>query len=148
MFMRISRSTNVNSVIKSLFIREMSEHIKSTHDKIKDHKCDSYEQTFSQKSNLKRHIATIHETKREFSCDVCGKDFSSNSNLKIHIQEVHMKIKKNLKSEEKQSSSQNPHTIMEWKGESLDRIVPKLEITENKCFVKCELSEDYFSKDN
>ena len=113
-----------------------------------DHKCDSCEQTFSQKSNLKRHIATIHETKREFSCDVCGKDFSSNSNLKIHIQEVHMKIKKNPTCEEKQSSSQNARTIMESEGDLCDTFLPKLEITENKSSVKLELSEDYFSKDN
>ena len=129
---------------KFIHQRDVRTHIKSTHDKIKDHKCDSCEQTFSQKGNLKRHIATIHATKREFSCDVCGKNFISNSDLKKHIQAIHIEVKKNLKSVEKQ----NPHTIMESEGDSLDRIVPKLEITENKCFVKCELSEDYFSKDN
>ena len=103
---------------------------------------------FSLRTYLNRHIATVHENRRNSQCDVCGKNFISNSDLKKHIQEVHMKIKKNPTCEEKQQSAQNPHTIMESEGDSLDKIVPKLEITENKSSVKLELSEDYFSKDN
>ena len=95
---------------------------------------------------MNRHIATVHENRRNSQCDVCGKNFISNSDLKKHIQEVHMKINRITKKETPNQNSTN--AIIEYDENHLDTVLPKLEITESKNYVKCELSEDYFSKDS
>uniref|UniRef100_A0ABD2XC38 C2H2-type domain-containing protein n=1 Tax=Trichogramma kaykai TaxID=54128 RepID=A0ABD2XC38_9HYME len=47
-----------------------------------------YDQTFSNKRNLKIHIDTLHKGVKH-TCDICGKKFSQKHYLKIHIDSVH-----------------------------------------------------------
>ena len=47
-------------------LEKQSNHIKSVHDKIKDHLCNQCNFAFSLKSDLDRHVEGVHKEKRKF----------------------------------------------------------------------------------
>ena len=71
----------------------LTRHIKSVHDKIKDFKCDKCEYVCSTICSLKSHIKSVHDKIKDFKCDKCEYVCSITSHLKEHIKAVHDKIK-------------------------------------------------------
>ena len=96
LFMKGKQNTNVKDVenhiqpklLMNLF-EHLDRHIKSTHDKIKNNKCNLCDQSFFALSDLKRQIAMVHNGEKEFKCDICQKLFPSKFNANRHIKEVH-----------------------------------------------------------
>jgi uncharacterized Zn-finger protein len=72
---------------------DLNRHIKSVHDKIKDHECDLCEFKCSNKSDLTTHIKVVHDKIKDHECVDCGYTFSNKGTLKQHIKQIHTKIK-------------------------------------------------------
>jgi uncharacterized Zn-finger protein len=71
----------------------LKQHIKSVHDKIKDHECDLCDYTCSHKGVLNQHIKSVHDKIKDHECDLCEFKCSNKGDLKQHIKQVHDKIK-------------------------------------------------------
>ena len=68
-------------------------HIKTIHDKIKDHECPKCDYKCSQKINLQKHIKQVHDKIKDHECPKCDFKCSTTSILRTHIKAVHDKIK-------------------------------------------------------
>jgi hypothetical protein len=64
-------------------------HIKVSHEKIKDHKCDQCGWEFGYKSDLTNHIRVIHNDGKTLACDVCDNKYSKRSYLNYHLEKAH-----------------------------------------------------------
>mmetsp|Transcript_29068 Transcript_29068/g.113034 ORF Transcript_29068/g.113034 Transcript_29068/m.113034 type:complete len:246 (-) Transcript_29068:95-832(-) len=73
--------------------RDLRQHIKCVHEKIRPFECPQCNKRFSIKPNLKRHILTVHEKLRPYSCTHCGKAFGLRENYEKHVKMVHEKRK-------------------------------------------------------
>ena len=54
--------------------RDLRDHIKSVHEGVKDHDCESCEKSFTTRRHLLSHFKKVHGQKR-FQCDACWKFF-------------------------------------------------------------------------
>ena len=65
-------------------------HIKEVHERIKNHKCDLCNRSFSRSFVLKTHQEKVHQIGNKFKentkCDKCGKPFT---NLMKHLNTIH-----------------------------------------------------------
>ena len=73
--------------------RNLQNHIKCVHLKLKPFKCDVCNQSFGENGHLQTHIRTVHMKEKNFKCETCNTSFGKNSNLQTHIKTVHMKLK-------------------------------------------------------
>ena len=71
----------------------MQKHIKSVHEKIKDHNCLFCDKSFFHRGHLKDHIKCVHEKIKDHACQFCDKSFGLKSDLQKHIKRIHEKIK-------------------------------------------------------
>jgi uncharacterized Zn-finger protein len=75
----------------------LTRHIKSVHDKIKNHLCsyDECELKFTSKSDLVRHVKYIHMKEKKFKCsyDGCNAEFVMKNKLSEHIKCTHEDIR-------------------------------------------------------
>ena len=62
--------------------------MKSVHEGIKDHQCETCGKTFSRKSSLKRHVESDHQNQK-INCDQCNKTFSRKISLIHHKRDEH-----------------------------------------------------------
>ncbi|XP_068135723.1 GDNF-inducible zinc finger protein 1 [Hyperolius riggenbachi] len=53
------------------------------------YQCDTCNQTFANKCNLKSHQRHVHSSERHFPCELCGKKFKRKKDIKRHILQVH-----------------------------------------------------------
>ena len=70
----------------------LREHILQVHEKVKSHKCNVCQNSFSTSVSLKTHILSIHD-KVKFNCNQCSKSFSLLGNLHRHKRTIHAKHK-------------------------------------------------------
>ena len=75
------------------FKRDLEQHIKFVHEKIKDVICDTCGKRFKTKTELRLHITKVHDCK-QFACTTCHKVFNAKSNLRFHMKYVHLSSKK------------------------------------------------------
>ena len=142
----------IHEKIKSYICKSCEKNFGKQSDLGKAYKCNSCERSFGVKGSLKGNLKTVHGKRRDFSCDVCCKKLSSNFILKKHIQIFHTNIKSkstgNKTSLKIQQGEENSNAITKVKNPKFDTILPKLEISDSKSIVKCQLSEEYFSHEN
>ena len=90
----ISTSFIVVKVIQCFYSRfadkqNLKIHINSVHEKIKNFKCETCDQSFVTKQILIRHKEIVHEGKKPFKCPQCEYQTSQKGNLNKHISNVH-----------------------------------------------------------
>ena len=89
------------------FFDQLDVHFVSCH----NFNCDLCEKIFTQEESLKGHIKSVHERLKNHKCDLCDKAFSRAEHLKTHINMVHEGLKKDFKNRnlpKKPTGSQNP----------------------------------------
>lgn len=66
-------------------------HISTYHGVTADviYRCDTCQQTFANRSNLKTHERHVHSSEREFSCSTCAKAFKRKKDVVRHQRQVH-----------------------------------------------------------
>ena len=84
---------------RTKYKRDLNNHIKAIHDKIRDRVCKECGYATSNKETLKNHIKAIHDKIRDQVCKECEFATSNKLSLKHHINSVHRKIK-NYKCED------------------------------------------------
>ena len=77
---------------KEFKAQSLKTHIKTAHEKIKEHNCSICLKSFGLAQSLKRHIEIVHEKMKNHFCQVCQKGFGSKENLNIHVKTVHENI--------------------------------------------------------
>jgi KRAB domain-containing zinc finger protein len=78
---------------KSANNQTFANHVKSVHDKIKEHKCPQCDYAATQKSHLRRHIKAVHDKIRKHSCSDCDFMASQMTGIRRHVNAVHNKIR-------------------------------------------------------
>jgi len=73
--------------------RNLRDHIKNVHERMKSFSCKNCKKRFSQEGALKKHIESVHENKRNFQCPHCKINLSAKDSLAKHISVVHEKKK-------------------------------------------------------
>ena len=73
----------------------LSYHIKGVHEKVADLECRYCDMKFSRPSNLSKHVKEVHKRIRDYECTLCSKIFSRIESLKRHIEHIHQKDKSN-----------------------------------------------------
>ncbi|CAG9764982.1 unnamed protein product [Ceutorhynchus assimilis] len=58
-------------------------HLKETHERIKNFKCDICDRSFTTKRNVEEH-RRIHTNERPYICEMCGKSFKQKASLFVH----------------------------------------------------------------
>ena len=71
-------------------------HIKSVHDKIKDHVCQECGYSCSLKPLLDSHIKQVHLKMKNYMCEECGYSSFTNGTLQLHKQSVHENMKSHV----------------------------------------------------
>ena len=74
--------------------QDVNFHIKRKHLNEKNHKCEKCDKSYVQPDKLWHHVQKVHEGIRNYKCDDCVKSFYVPSELKNHQQSVHQGIKK------------------------------------------------------
>ena len=69
----------------------LKRHIRTVHEKQKDHKCDLCGKEYFAKKRLNEHIKRDHDKIRDEKCNQCGKNFFTKDILKKHIGYTHNK---------------------------------------------------------
>ena len=77
----------------SKYKKSVSRHIKTRHEKRKDHKCSICDDTFTSRQGLSYHIKGVHEKVTDIECRYCDMKFSRPHNLSKHVKEVHKRIR-------------------------------------------------------
>mmetsp|Transcript_8558 Transcript_8558/g.25721 ORF Transcript_8558/g.25721 Transcript_8558/m.25721 type:complete len:458 (+) Transcript_8558:1061-2434(+) len=72
---------------------EMQRHVKSVHERRRDHKCSNCTKSFSQRGHLNEHNRSVHQGDGEFSCAKCSKSFGAASKLERHMLTVHCNLR-------------------------------------------------------
>jgi KRAB domain-containing zinc finger protein len=72
----------------------LTQHINTTHKKIKKYSCDLCVFSSYKKAHLEIHSKTVHLGIKDFKCDICDKAFGLKGILTKHINATHKKIKK------------------------------------------------------
>ena len=73
--------------------RNLSQHIKRIHDKIKDIKCDICGKMFAGPTDIRTHKTHVHKGVKNYNCEFCHKAFNNLSGLRNHIKCIHDKVK-------------------------------------------------------
>ena len=111
---------------KSMTHKYLSEHIKTVHEGIKEHKCNFCGKFYSQKSSLNLHVKTFHkdmaqektENKGQVECNFCGKFYSNKSSLNLHVKSFH----KDMVTEQTENKEQiEKQTNCDFCGKSFKR---------------------------
>ena len=58
------------------------------------HQCEICSHFFNTKKDLDQHIKYIHDKIKDAHCEICGKEFGRKGDLKKHIMSIHEGIKK------------------------------------------------------
>ena len=66
--------------------KDMKNHVKHVHDKIREHICEVCAKGFATSSDLNTHRRT-HTGKKNFPCHICGKSFTTKQYLIIHTRQ-------------------------------------------------------------
>ena len=69
----------------------MNRHIRTVHEKQKDHKCDLCGNEYFEKKRLSEHIKRDHDKIRDEKCNQCGKQYFTKELLKSHVRNIHSK---------------------------------------------------------
>jgi len=67
----------------------LKKHIKSIHEKARDHVCSFCSKRFSQSYTLKEHIASKHTKQYDHKCGTCNRQFAHRTNYTRHMKSVH-----------------------------------------------------------
>ena len=94
--MKHKEITNVTCGKKFTQSGSLNAHIKTTHEELRNYKCDSYGKFFTQSGNLKEHTKIVHEGQKNFKCNYCGKSFGTPGNLNMHIKTTHKEQKNTI----------------------------------------------------
>ena len=79
---------------KFAFINWRDRHHKQVHEKIKNYMCHICNKKFPQAQNLGFHISGVHEKLKPYKCQTCGKNFSQVASLSHHNKSIHQKKEK------------------------------------------------------
>lgn len=64
-------------------------HIRNVHDKSKPHQCHLCPKAFGELFNLTKHISIVHEGKKPFACPKCKRPFGYKGDMLKHVAELH-----------------------------------------------------------
>ena len=67
----------------------LSRHIRTVHNKVRNHKCGLCELSFAQKSTLQHHVEAVHKKLRKHACEECGYAATQKSNIRTHMKRAH-----------------------------------------------------------
>ena len=70
---------------RTYYPSHLRDHVKSIHEKTKDHVCDLCGAAYGRKSHLKDHINVVHNDIKPFACDQCSYRCTRRYLLKDHI---------------------------------------------------------------
>jgi KRAB domain-containing zinc finger protein len=71
----------------------LHEHVRSVHDKIRDHKCAMCDYSASRQRTLKEQLKSVHDKIKDYKCNQCCYSSSYSSSLKNHVGTVHGDVK-------------------------------------------------------
>lgn len=66
-------------------LNRMRDHIKFTHEGIKNYSCEKCGKSFFTKDYLKIHNETVHEGKKLWECDICHASYTRHTGYKNHM---------------------------------------------------------------
>ena len=66
--------------------RQLTTHIASIHDQLKEYACNLCSKRFNAKEGLTRHVKHFHEKSKASICTLCNKTLSRASSLQYHIE--------------------------------------------------------------
>ena len=55
-------------------------------------KCDSCDESFDSRFNLRKHKTEVHKSDKKFECEECSSSFGQKEHLKIHVKRKHFEI--------------------------------------------------------
>jgi uncharacterized Zn-finger protein len=67
----------------------MTKHVRTVHEKRKDHACPHFAAAFTQAGSLTRHVRMVHEKRKDHACPHCAAAFGTASNLTTHVRTQH-----------------------------------------------------------
>ena len=67
----------------------LNRHIRTVHNKIRNHKCGLCALSFAQKSTLQHHVEAVHKKLRKHVCEECGYSATQKSNIRTHMKRAH-----------------------------------------------------------
>ena len=70
---------------------ERDRHVRTVHEKRRDHACPHCAAAFGEAGHLKTHVRAVHEKRRDHACPHCAAAFSEAGHLKTHVRAVHEK---------------------------------------------------------
>ena len=73
-------------------LQRLQNHIKTVHERIRDHVCQECGYATSEKGHLREHMKGIHKMGNKVKCDQCPYSSYRKRLLKMHVQRVHDKI--------------------------------------------------------
>ena len=71
-------------------------HVRTVHEKRRDHTCPHCAAAFGQSGDLTRHMRAVHEKRKDHACPHCASAFSQASSLTTHVRAVHEKLLRGL----------------------------------------------------
>ena len=74
-------------------------HVRTVHEKRRDHACPHCAATFTQSSNRTTHVRAVHEKRRDHACTHCAAVFSEASKRTRHMRTQHPDNNKACKEE-------------------------------------------------
>jgi hypothetical protein len=67
----------------------MTKHVRTVHEKRKDHACPHCAAAFGTAGNLRTHVRTVHEKRKDHACPHCAAAFGHASTLTTHVRTQH-----------------------------------------------------------
>ena len=74
---------------KTVWKTALNRHIRTVHNKIRNHKCGLCGFSFAQKSTLQHHVEAVHKKLRKHVCEECGYSATQKSNIRTHMKRAH-----------------------------------------------------------
>ena len=100
----------------------LKRHIRTVHDKQKDHKCDLCGKEYFAKKRLNEHIKRDHDKIRDEKCNQCGKFFYTKELLKSHVRNIHSKDQNQKVHEEVKYDDANDRVCKVVENKENDKI--------------------------